>query len=299
VQVLNDNWVSVTSGSEDFSFKAMRKNQYEESLFRCEDDRFEMDMIIETNSSVIEALQPIQARLASLSAEERSAFKLPEGALTAVHLRCVERIYGNDHGSDRGSERGSLGGSLRGGGRGGDAGSEAAAGGAEDSATAGAGAGAGAGSSATLSRGGVRARAAGAPAVPAFRPAGASTFAYARIPPPPRTPPSAREGAAAPRAAFRPDLRAAADDAAGRTRDAGFAGRSALRAAVERRSHVPPAPQQQAPRTPPTPPPTLPPVPATPPQAEAAPAVASAAAAAAPAPAPAAAARFPSLTRLL
>ena len=100
MQVLNDNWVSVTSGSEDFSFKAMRKNQYEESLFRCEDDRFEMDMIIETNSSVIEALQPIQARLASLSAEERSAFKLPEGALTAVHLRCVERIYGNDHGSD-------------------------------------------------------------------------------------------------------------------------------------------------------------------------------------------------------
>lgn len=38
-QVLNDNWVSVTSGSEDYSFKHMRRNQYEESLFRCEDDR--------------------------------------------------------------------------------------------------------------------------------------------------------------------------------------------------------------------------------------------------------------------
>ena len=37
--VLNDFWVSVTSGSEDYSFKHMRKNQYEESLFRCEDDR--------------------------------------------------------------------------------------------------------------------------------------------------------------------------------------------------------------------------------------------------------------------
>jgi histone deacetylase complex regulatory component SIN3 len=37
--VLNDHWVSVTSGSEDYSFKHMRKNQYEESLFRCEDDR--------------------------------------------------------------------------------------------------------------------------------------------------------------------------------------------------------------------------------------------------------------------
>lgn len=41
-QVLNDNWVSVTSGSEDYSFKHMRKNQYEESLFRCEDDRLEL-----------------------------------------------------------------------------------------------------------------------------------------------------------------------------------------------------------------------------------------------------------------
>lgn len=41
-EVLNDHWVSVTSGSEDYSFKHMRKNQYEESLFRCEDDRFEL-----------------------------------------------------------------------------------------------------------------------------------------------------------------------------------------------------------------------------------------------------------------
>lgn len=39
VSALNDVWVSVTSGSEDYSFKHMRKNQYEESLFRCEDDR--------------------------------------------------------------------------------------------------------------------------------------------------------------------------------------------------------------------------------------------------------------------
>lgn len=38
-EVLNDFWVSVTSGSEDYSFKHMRRNQYEESLFRCEDDR--------------------------------------------------------------------------------------------------------------------------------------------------------------------------------------------------------------------------------------------------------------------
>jgi len=45
-EVLNDHWVSVTSGSEDYSFKHMRKNQYEESLFRCEDDRFELTIYL-------------------------------------------------------------------------------------------------------------------------------------------------------------------------------------------------------------------------------------------------------------
>jgi len=98
--VLNDNWVSVTSGSEDFSFKAMRKNQYEESLFRCEDDRFELDMIIETNASVLAVLRPVAEELQAASHEERVTYKLAEGQLSAVHLRAVERIYGGDHGAD-------------------------------------------------------------------------------------------------------------------------------------------------------------------------------------------------------
>lgn len=37
--VLNDHWVSVNSASEDYSSKHMRRNRYEESLFKCEDDR--------------------------------------------------------------------------------------------------------------------------------------------------------------------------------------------------------------------------------------------------------------------
>lgn len=39
--VLNDKWVSVTFGSEDYSFNHTRKNQYEEILFKCEDDRLQ------------------------------------------------------------------------------------------------------------------------------------------------------------------------------------------------------------------------------------------------------------------
>ncbi|MCE0481851.1 hypothetical protein HAX54_039940 [Datura stramonium] len=38
----------VKERSRDYSFKHMRKNQYEESLFRCEDDRFELDMLLES-----------------------------------------------------------------------------------------------------------------------------------------------------------------------------------------------------------------------------------------------------------
>ncbi|CAH2047457.1 unnamed protein product [Thlaspi arvense] len=70
-KVLNDHWVSVTSGSEDYSFKHMRKNQYEESLFRCEDDRFELDMLLESVNAAIKQL----------------------------NLRCIERLYG-DYGLD-------------------------------------------------------------------------------------------------------------------------------------------------------------------------------------------------------
>ncbi len=35
LSVLNDVYVNVITGSEDYSFKLMRKNQYEEALFRC------------------------------------------------------------------------------------------------------------------------------------------------------------------------------------------------------------------------------------------------------------------------
>lgn len=96
--VLNDAWVSVTSGSEDFSFKA-RKNQYEEALFRCEDDRFELDMVIETNAAALRALLPVAAAIEALSIDDRAAFKLGMTALSPVHTRAVERVYA-EHGPE-------------------------------------------------------------------------------------------------------------------------------------------------------------------------------------------------------
>ncbi|XP_017235252.1 paired amphipathic helix protein Sin3-like 2 isoform X2 [Daucus carota subsp. sativus] len=97
-QVLNDNWVSVTSGSEDYSFKHMRRNQYEESLFRCEDDRFELDMLLESVSSTVKRMEELLNNISNNSVKFDSQFRI-EDHFTALNLRCIERLYG-DHGLD-------------------------------------------------------------------------------------------------------------------------------------------------------------------------------------------------------
>ncbi|XP_016559073.1 paired amphipathic helix protein Sin3-like 2 isoform X2 [Capsicum annuum] len=97
-QVLNDHWVSVTSGSEDYSFKHMRRNQYEESLFRCEDDRFELDMLLESVSSATKRAEELLNALNDNSVGVDGPIRI-EDHFTALNLRCIERIYG-DHGLD-------------------------------------------------------------------------------------------------------------------------------------------------------------------------------------------------------
>ena len=78
-----------------YALQHMRKNQYEEALFRCEDDRYELDMVIECNSSAIRAMQPLAQQLMNQGdAEDRASYRLPAGSLNAVQLRAVQRIYG-------------------------------------------------------------------------------------------------------------------------------------------------------------------------------------------------------------
>jgi len=52
-QVLNDTWVSFPSWSEDSQFVTSRKTQYEEAVYRTEDERFEFDVVLETNKDTI------------------------------------------------------------------------------------------------------------------------------------------------------------------------------------------------------------------------------------------------------
>nr|KAF6388823.1 SIN3 transcription regulator family member A [Myotis myotis] len=62
-EVLNDTWVSFPSWSEDSTFVSSKKTQYEEHIYRCEDERFELDVVLETNLATIRVLEAIQKKL--------------------------------------------------------------------------------------------------------------------------------------------------------------------------------------------------------------------------------------------
>ncbi|XP_010462623.1 PREDICTED: paired amphipathic helix protein Sin3-like 6 [Camelina sativa] len=97
-KTLNDHLVSVTSGSEDYSFSHMRKNQYEESLFRCEDDRYEMDMLLGSVSSAITHVESLLEKMNNNTISVDTNICI-EKHLSAMNLRCIERLYG-DNGLD-------------------------------------------------------------------------------------------------------------------------------------------------------------------------------------------------------
>lgn len=106
-EVLNDHWVSVTSGSEDYSFKHMRKNQYEESLFRCEDDRLELPEIVMItkildyvlsidmgDTKVIAILFPLKEN--SICLHECSVWKLKLSAAELLFISGSESYLNNN-----------------------------------------------------------------------------------------------------------------------------------------------------------------------------------------------------------
>ena len=101
--VLNNDWVSIPIGSEEsFSFKHMRKNVYEEALFKCEDERFEIDMCIDSNLATIKILEPIAEEIENLRVLEEGGrspkfnLQLEKRNLSVVHLSSIARIYGEN-----------------------------------------------------------------------------------------------------------------------------------------------------------------------------------------------------------
>uniref|UniRef100_A0A0E0L6F2 Histone deacetylase interacting domain-containing protein n=1 Tax=Oryza punctata TaxID=4537 RepID=A0A0E0L6F2_ORYPU len=88
--IFNDSLVSVTSGRED-SYKFRTKNQYEENMFKCEDDLFESDMLLQRFGATVDFIEDLQYRFGS-------NVKIQEH-LTPLHKRCIEQLY-DDSGID-------------------------------------------------------------------------------------------------------------------------------------------------------------------------------------------------------
>jgi paired amphipathic helix protein Sin3a len=78
VDTLNDVWVSFpTSEGEESAFLATKKNPHEEALFRCEDERFELDIVLEANLATIRTLELTLKHIHNLPLEQQRSYKLP------------------------------------------------------------------------------------------------------------------------------------------------------------------------------------------------------------------------------
>lgn len=96
-EVLNDEWVGhPTWASEEAGFVAHRKNQYEEIMHRCEEERHEYDYYMEANVRSIQTLETITSRIANMTSEEKVLFKLPPnlGHTSTIYEKVLKKIYG-------------------------------------------------------------------------------------------------------------------------------------------------------------------------------------------------------------
>lgn len=97
-EVLNDTWVSFPTWSEDSSFVTSRKTQYEENIYKCEDERFELDYVIETNFSTIKCLEGVLKKMNRMPQEEAAKFRLDNslgGTSECINRNSIQRIYGD------------------------------------------------------------------------------------------------------------------------------------------------------------------------------------------------------------
>jgi paired amphipathic helix protein Sin3a len=78
-EVLNDDWISHPVYVSETGFVAHKKNQFEEALYKCEEERYEFDRNIEANLHTIALLEPIAKKIQAMNTEERQKFKLSVG----------------------------------------------------------------------------------------------------------------------------------------------------------------------------------------------------------------------------
>lgn len=92
-----------TESPEDYDAIKIRRNPYEEVMFRIEDERFEVDMAIERNALAMRQIEPIAEEVALLREQEekdgqpigRLQYKLKPKSLNTIQINAIGRIYGD------------------------------------------------------------------------------------------------------------------------------------------------------------------------------------------------------------
>ncbi|ODM93614.1 Paired amphipathic helix protein Sin3a [Orchesella cincta] len=103
LSVLNEVYVSIPHWSDNIRYVAPRRTQLETCQNRIEDERFELDMVIESNLQTIENLQLVERKMSLMSPKERENFTLDEclgGTSSTINERSVRRLYGNSEKAD-------------------------------------------------------------------------------------------------------------------------------------------------------------------------------------------------------
>lgn len=102
--MLNDEWVShPTWASEEAGFMTHKKNSFEDTLHKSEEERHEFQVQIEALTRTIAHFDPLEARIEGMTAEERAAFRLgPDlgGQSPAIYERVIRKVYGIDAGNE-------------------------------------------------------------------------------------------------------------------------------------------------------------------------------------------------------
>lgn len=101
-EILNDEWVGhPVWASEDSGYIAHRKNQYEETLFKIEEERHEYDYYIESNLRTIQTLETIANKIENMGMTEKMQFKLPPGlshSSTTIYKKVIRKVYDKERG---------------------------------------------------------------------------------------------------------------------------------------------------------------------------------------------------------
>jgi paired amphipathic helix protein Sin3a len=92
-QVFNEDYSSLPQGSENFKFKI--KNQYEDVLFRVEDEMYKLDYEIGNIHRTLVVLEEESKMIDKMTEEQKAQYRLDERKFNKLRKRQIEKVYGD------------------------------------------------------------------------------------------------------------------------------------------------------------------------------------------------------------